>query len=159
MARNHQEMLVVREKNYEDDVKLTTIEDFSCESYAFEKYHNLLIEKNIGSTGMQNVFTIKSLQINSVVYKSGLLVLCESRLYEIEYVLINSSDYWLLCSDSYNVHHTDSFCNSFVLEKLEGTVRAINLIELNHEKTYEKLYFENEIHVKVENMHLYSQNM
>lgn len=152
-------MLVVREKNYGDDIKLRTIEEFFCESDAFGKYHDRLIEKDIDSHGMQNVFTVKSLHLNSVVYKSGLLVLCESRFYEIEYVLINSSNYWLLCSDSYTVHHTDSFCNSFVLEKLEALVRAINLLELNHEQTYEKLYFENEMHVKVENLHLYSQNM
>lgn len=155
LSYKHQEVQFVQGYTFDDVISPGKIQVPFDECEDFEKYSQVLRENSFSSNNIQELYTVKSLNINNSMYRPGLLIVIGSRFYEIEYILSDSCNYWLLCYVSYIVQDKDLFCNSLVLQKFNERACVFNPFELNLNKTYEIMYVRNEKHVKAESLNLY----
>lgn len=151
MSVKHQEMQCTQSKTYGDTIEHGKMKVSLIDSEDYDKYSLLFEQENIN---INESFIINSLNVNSTTFKPGLLIVVSSIFFQIEHVVLDSNRYWFLCSVSYDLSHKDLFCNSFVLKKRDETSQIFNYFNLDHKKSYEITYVNDEIHVKAENLYL-----
>lgn len=142
IAQKHQIAMCLKENKYVDEIEAGNIIGSFEESDEFENYksHNVF-------TSEENYLLIKSLQVNHLFYKPGLLLLYQSHFLEINQILRSSDNYWFLCDISFIVKQRDSFSNSLIIEETPPSFHAVNLNQLENKKPYQKLYANGNIHV------------
>lgn len=136
---------------YNDHIESAKIQKpFDGES---EKYKLVMTKKAIGID--DNSYLIKSLKVNGTEYKQGLLIKNDSNFYEIEFLLCNSDNFYLLTNRSYKKLKFDEFFNSLVLETNSDILNIFQLKDLKQEKqSYEKVILNGQMFVKCNNLHL-----
>lgn len=93
------------------------------------------------------IYEIKWLQYNSFRFISGLLILHDTFLYEIENLLIVNEEYFLLCF-LYERTHFDTFLNSIGLKKVEPKhFVLIKFDSLENKVLYEKKNLNGDLYV------------
>lgn len=124
IAEKHQLSMFLTKNKYCDEIvpgkELMIFE----ETEYFENYKSLPLERN-------GIF-IKSLKVNSSFFKSGLLLLHESKFFEITQILCSSdhSNYWFLCHNSFDIKKRDLFCNSLIVEENHLLFNVLNLNQI-----------------------------
>lgn len=139
LAEKCQLLLALQKNSYTDDVargkvicKFNEIDNFD----QFEYFHL-----------PDNTLLIDSLNLNCYYYKSGLLLIFDSKFYEIAHILNESDNFSFICEVAYNIVRFDTFLNSLVLEKVEINPRVLILSELKIKQSFQKVLTISETHV------------
>lgn len=109
-------------------------------------------------TDIEDIQTVKSVEINGVKYKHGLLIKADNIFYEIEHILTRETHFWILCQNLYEIDRYDQFYNSLIIKKHPNSIRIFSLGTLQNKKCFEKIFVDNEIHVIAYNLELYNMH-
>lgn len=153
MAIRHQTFLLKMESPYTDHVETQKIRkpfEGNC-----EKYRPNLIQLGVANDKESHLF--KSLKVNGVDYKEGLLIQIKKKFYEIEFILYNTEKFYLLTSRIYSIKKYEEFYNSLLLESTND-LNVIQLSGLNdnifENQTYEKIFLNGKFYVKCLNLNI-----
>lgn len=153
LAMRHQSMLLKTGSPYTDHIETSKIQKpFGNES---EKYRLVMLKKGFALD--DNFFHIKSLKVNGIEYKDGLLIKITDKFYEIEFILCNSDNFYLLTKRMYNILKFEEFYNALVLES-KSDINVFQLKELNdknfEKQSFEKVYLNGKFYVTASTLNL-----
>lgn len=149
IAEKHQISMCLKGNKYCDDVEPGQIMAKFIESDEFDNYKSCagLILKG-------DELIIKSLRVNNIVFKPGLILLHESCFYEISHILHSSENYSFLCETFFDVKNRDSFCNSLIIEENLNLFHVLNISQMKNTKCYQKSFVGDKIHVICDTLEL-----
>lgn len=151
IAEKHQIAISLKKCQFNDEIQPGKFMNFFENIEEFETYKSLT-----SFTFKGNETLVKSLNVNSLVFKPGLLLFYESKFFEISHILQLSDNYLFLCDNSFNVKHRDLFCNSLILDENPSSINVIDLSELTSMKSYQKVFLQGEIHVICDDSKMYA---
>lgn len=142
IAEKHQLFVCLKKNKYCDEIEPGMDQFVLGESDDFEDYKSC-------TTLQGNEVVIKSLQVNNLCFKTGLLVLHKSIFFQISHVLRSSdrSSFLFLCDASFDIKEKDSFCNSLIIQENQSFHHLLNLNEIENMKCYQKVFVDGKIHV------------
>lgn len=153
LATRHQTFMLNTESPYTDHIETPKIRkpfEGDC-----KKYKPILIERGVANDEDSHLF--KSLKVNSIDYKEGLLIKIKEKFYEIEFILYNSEQFYLLTSRIYSITKYEEFYNALLLESTND-LNVIQLNELNDKifenQSYEKIFLNGKFYIKSINLSL-----
>lgn len=152
LATRHQAMLLKTDNPYTDHVESSKIhKPFKGDS---EKYKPIMTKKSIAVDDKS--YLLKTLKLNGIEYKQGLLLKIGVIFYEIEYILCASENFYIMTSRSYNILKFEEFYNALVLECKDVSCNVFNTNELtkSEKQSYEKIILNGKIFVKSINLKL-----
>lgn len=151
LAMRHQAMLLITDNPYNDHIESAKIQKpFKGDS---EKYKPVMASKAIAVD--DNSYLVNYLKVNGIEYKQGLLIKIDSNFYEIEFILYNSNNFYVLINRSYKILKFEEFYNSLVLEINNDFLTIFQLNKLDGDtKSYEKIFFNGKIFIKSNNLSL-----
>ncbi|XP_055309646.1 uncharacterized protein LOC129573284, partial [Sitodiplosis mosellana] len=150
IAEKHQTLLSLSENRYCDVIEVgSTFALFeNTNDYEFFKSSPTLSIKG-------DEIVIKTLKLNSIIFKPGLLLLHNSLFFEINMILKSLDSYHFLCENSYRVKELDLFTNSLILDFNEHSNYALNMSDILNKQTYQKCLIRGNIHVICETLNLF----
>lgn len=113
-----------------------------------------VLKKIAGLSDNDDIHDIKWLQYNSCKFRSGLLILHNTFLYEIEKMMIVNDEYYIFCFQ-YKKVDFDKFLNSVKVEQVEPKRFAlIKFDSLQKKKLYEKKSLDGDFYVIADTLDL-----
>lgn len=151
----HQESLPPISLVFSDEIKPSKLK-LDQNSPKLIEYQNVLNSGIV--TEMSQISTLNTVKYNGCEYRAGLIMIYDSRPFEITLVLSDTINYFLLLQP-YEVVKFNSFCNSYVIKRSSNPGTLIKLNKLNNKKTHNKVISENQINVIASSLEIFSQNM
>lgn len=149
VSEKHQLIMCLKGGQFSDEIEI------GMEIGEFKEYE----EFEIFGINSEFVFTgdeilVKSAKVNSIMYKSDLLLAHEGKLFEISYILHRSGldSLWFLCNNSFKVESRDKFSNSFVLIEDCNVPCVISYTQLMNKHSYQRIFSEGKIYVSCESL-------
>lgn len=143
IAVKHQLAMSIRNDRYCDEFEPSKVENSFQNSEEYEKFKSSI---NITLNG--NEMLIKSLKVNNLIFKPGLLILYESAFFEISQILhCSNDDYLFLCENSFDAQKRDLFSNSLIIEEIPHCNQVLNLRQLENKIPYQKIFVDGKLHV------------
>lgn len=152
LAENHQSYICSKTHSYDDAIEPSKKRQkiYSCADYPI--YQPLLSE--IQEFDEKASIALNSLVINGNVYRKGMMVIFETQVSEIIFVLKSDEKFYLICH-GYNVITFNQSLNSFKIEKKPMTPEAIFFMDINKLKmneTFERKFAEGSVFLIAENL-------
>lgn len=138
LALKHQKKMCAEGFGYENDIETSKPKKFDSNHY-----------RNQFSV-LQNVSEVNYLRFNNYDYEKDLLFDFNSKFYQIQHILCDSSKYYLLAKE-FNILNFDKFLNSFSVEvSSPDNFILVNLNDLKQKQTFEikKLFNREYIYVE-----------
>lgn len=145
IAQRHQDIICIPSKIYSDDIQVSHTSTLFLANEHFEKYHSVV--GSDASINVAEIKTIKFLSYNGFQYRSGLIMVIETDIFEIMEVLSTADQYFLILQP-YHIVRVNAFCNSLVISKTETANFLFKKLDGSiNKKTYHKTICQNEITV------------
>lgn len=141
LAERHQK-IICRSSGFDDEVLESKIVIFS-ESTSFSKHKSIL--SHFAYDLKKIKVLVKYLKINGLIYRTGLFIIEEFKVFEIIEVFKYENDYFLLCL-SYDVPKFDYFLHSIEIKSklfTKENMKIFKISDLKNKETYNKIMSKN----------------
>lgn len=156
LAQAHQTYKATKINTYSDAIEPSKNSHHLCEDSDFVLYSAYFSNESEGFD-VQSAVVLNFLKINPNMYRKGLMIINETKISEIIYVLRCNLEYFLVCH-SYNVIRFESSLNSFEIKKAEtGSLHMLNIKQLTIDGTFEKKIARHSIYVIAENLEVFNE--
>lgn len=153
MATKHQEKQFVAEFSYCDEIIISKKTYSVFHNQIYEAYQEIF-DQHFTESDICDMELVNSVEVNSFRYRAGYLIPHACNFSEINHIISLKNKIWFLCNHHYSIQKYDSFLNSFLLQKNEGT-HLVSLLEMKSMQVYEKKYLKCDTYLVVENLELY----
>lgn len=149
IAEKHQVAMSLKTNKYCDQIVPGKVV-ISCENEEIYRRYESILQISFDET----LNLVQTLKLNNFVFKSGLLLLHESKFLEISYILRCQNNYWFLCENTFDVKEKDLYCNSLIIEENQHRYFALSLNQLLNKRPFEKQYFGGKLYVFCDTLEL-----
>lgn len=98
---------------------------------------------------------LRFLHNGSLEYRRGLFLIENKKILEISHVIVQDSKYFILCQE-YKVNQFVAALNSIQIEKIEKSFQILNVLDINSEKSYNKIFCDEKLYMIAETLEVYN---
>lgn len=153
LAERHQEIICGKNDTYKDEIIKSKNQFPITKSGEFNNYKSFLSKEK--SLKIDELTVLNFVKINGILYKKGLMVIDDTKICEIVYVLQDKSGFLLVCR-IYNFVEFDTVFNSMKIEK-SSELNILNVSKLLNHETHEKKICRNSIYLLANNLDVYNK--
>lgn len=151
LAERHQEIICEKNNSYKDEIIKSKTEISILKCGEFDNYKSFLSKEE--GLNIDESKVLKFIKINGVLYKKGLMIIIDTKIYEIVYALQDKSEYALVCRN-YNFVGFDILLNSIKIEK-SSQLKVFKFAQFINIETHEKKICNSSIFLLANNLDVY----
>lgn len=155
LAEKHQQIMCGNVHSFKDEISVSPKSYPLTKCCEFAKYRNHLIAFD----NISDYVVVDFVKVNGYVYRKGIMLVENFKVFEIIYVLRYQNEYYFLCQ-SYDFMKYEIPLHSIKIKKTEiseTNIKFFKISDLKNNQPFEKKLCNNFIYLYVENLSIYNK--